>query len=85
MGLDAGAAVADVVAAEAGFGAGGVTFRGAGVVLVDAVGFFTTGFVGFVDDGAAVPRYGTVVVPDGVGFVAPGVAVGRAVPVYCTG
>jgi hypothetical protein len=82
--------VVDGVAAEAGFvtgfEAGGVAFRWtAAAVLAGAVGFFTVGFAGLLDDGAAVPRYGTVVVVAWFGLAAPGVAVGRAVPVYCVG
>ena len=88
MGFDAGAAVVDAEAAGAGFGtdlgAGGVAFRGAAAVLAGAVGFFATAFAGFAE-GAAVPRYGTVVVVGWLSLAAPGAAVGRAVPVYCTG
>jgi hypothetical protein len=85
LGFDAGAAEAEVVTAEAGFGAGGVAFRGGAAVLVEAMGFFARAFAGFADDGAAVPRYGTVVVVGWPGLAAAGAAVGRAVPVYCKG
>lgn len=89
MGFDAGAAVVVVVAAgagfEMGFEAGGETFGGTVAVLADAVGFLTTGFAGLVDDGAAVPRYGTVVVVGGFSLAAPTAAIGRAVPLYCGG
>lgn len=64
MGFDAGTAEVEDVAVEAGFGAGGVAFRGGAAVLADAVGFFAMAFAGLADDGAAVPRYGTVVVVD---------------------
>ena len=68
FGFEAGAVVVGVEAAGAGFGAdfatGGVDFRGATAVLAEAVGFFATAFAGFVEEGAAVPRYGTVVVED---------------------
>ena len=56
LGFDAGAAEVEVGAAEAGFGTGGVAFRGGAAVPVDAAGFFARTFVGLVDDGAAVPR-----------------------------
>ena len=78
------------MAAEAGFvpafEVGGVAFRwAAAAVLAGAVGFFATGFADLFADGAAVPRYGTVVVVAWFSLVAPGVAVGRAVPAYGTG
>ena len=85
MGFDAGAVAVEFAAAEADFGAGGVAFRGGAAVLVEATGFFARAFVGLTDDGAAVPRYGTVVVVGWLGLAAPDAAVGRAVPVYCEG
>lgn len=62
FGFDAGAAALDGAAAEAGFAVGGVAFLGGAAALAGAVVFFATVFAAFVDDGAAVPRYGTDVV-----------------------
>src|SRR5690242_8177771 len=62
LGFDAGAAALDAVAAEAGLGPGGVAFREGAAGPTGAAGFFTMVFAGLADVGAAVPRYGTVVV-----------------------